>query len=343
MWRAPSIHPRDGLTALGVSAALTAVAGGAAWRVWRRHGRSLRLAEPIDWSPGAGSTVAASLAVRRHGPSGRPIVLLHGLGGSQSIWGAGYDCLGDQHRVIAVDLLGCGMSPHPRTGYTLANHADAVASTLSDVGVGEPAVVVGHSFGALVALRLALSHPQLVAGVLAMCPPLFRCAADARERTAAAMTSLERLLYLPTWRSGLICRNVCMKRPRLAESWARRVRDELPPALVVDAMRHTWDSYSQSIAQLLDATAAPEWLARLPVPVDLLVGGGDAMLDMSLLEELAADHRHVRLRRVEHAAHLLPLTHVEECVLAVRSLTARVEASRTVPEIRERDPADVAL
>jgi pimeloyl-ACP methyl ester carboxylesterase len=291
-----------------------------------RHHASLRLSAPIAWSPGAGQTVPAALSARVHGSTGRPIVLLHGLGGSRSVWGSGYDSLGADHQVIAIDLLGCGRSPHPTAGYTLDDHAALVARTLAELGVdGRPAVVVGHSFGSLVALRLALRHPGQVAGIVALCPPLFRSAGDARALTVAAITPVERFLYMPTWWARLICRNVCMKRPELAQACARRLRAELPPVLVNEAIMHTWESYSQSMAELLSARARPEWLAEVNVPVHVIRGGQDAMPDVGLLEEMAAAHAHVSLTCIPDANHLVPLTHVSDCVSAIRGMSQAIE------------------
>jgi pimeloyl-ACP methyl ester carboxylesterase len=72
----------------------------------------------------------------------------------------------EQHRVIAFDRPGYGYSERPRsTIWTPAAQAELIASALKKIGV-ERAVVVGHSWGTLVALAMALDHPGVVSGLV---------------------------------------------------------------------------------------------------------------------------------------------------------------------------------
>ena len=99
------------------------------------------------------------------GGQGEKVVLLHGLGGSAANWTEVLDRLVPGHRVLALDLPGHGGSdPLPR-GASVDDYADAVAVAIDRRG-GAPALVVGHSFGGQVALRLAVRHPRLVQALL---------------------------------------------------------------------------------------------------------------------------------------------------------------------------------
>ncbi|MCW3815653.1 alpha/beta hydrolase [Micromonospora sp. DR5-3] len=70
------------------------------------------------------------------------------------------------HRSLFVDLFGFGLSDRPATfGYTLEDHATALAATLDRAGVRE-ADVVAHSMGAAVAIVLAHRRPDLVGRLL---------------------------------------------------------------------------------------------------------------------------------------------------------------------------------
>ena len=65
-----------------------------------------------------------------------------------------------KYRVIAFDRPGFGHSGRPRnTIWTPAAQADLIAAALKKIGV-QRAIVLGHSWGTLVALALALKHPQ---------------------------------------------------------------------------------------------------------------------------------------------------------------------------------------
>jgi pyruvate dehydrogenase E2 component (dihydrolipoamide acetyltransferase) len=94
----------------------------------------------------------------------RAIVFLHGLGGSQTTWGAVLGEFAADNRIVALDLPGHGASDKPApesTDYSLAGLANAVAETLEKLDLA-PAVIVGHSLGGAAALRLALERPKLV-------------------------------------------------------------------------------------------------------------------------------------------------------------------------------------
>lgn len=100
--------------------------------------------------------------------SNRPIVFIHGLGGSLSSWQLVMGGLADRHRMTAVDLPGHGNSsktPPDSTDYSVAGLANDIAAALA-VGKRKPSVIVGHSLGGAVALKLALDHPELVTGLV---------------------------------------------------------------------------------------------------------------------------------------------------------------------------------
>jgi pimeloyl-ACP methyl ester carboxylesterase len=94
---------------------------------------------------------------------GEPIVLLHGNGTMiQDFTVSGLvDRLASRYRVIVFDRPGYGYSSRPRQLWTPRAHAKLFRRALEQLGV-EPAVVLGHSWGTLVAVALALECPSLV-------------------------------------------------------------------------------------------------------------------------------------------------------------------------------------
>jgi pimeloyl-ACP methyl ester carboxylesterase len=92
------------------------------------------------------------------GGEGPPLVLLHGFGGAATNWTLVAPRLLPLGRVLVPDLPGHGGSTAlPAPAETLDSFADRVAELLD-----APAVLVGHSLGGVVALRLASRHPELV-------------------------------------------------------------------------------------------------------------------------------------------------------------------------------------
>ncbi len=101
--------------------------------------------------------------VQRAGELGPDVVLIHGVTGDLSIW---FLCkamteLAKGHRVTAYDLRGHGYSDVPPTGYTSADLAGDLLGVMDAVGVHK-ARLVGHSFGAVVALHAAVLAPDRV-------------------------------------------------------------------------------------------------------------------------------------------------------------------------------------
>lgn len=101
---------------------------------------------------------------------GRPsIVLVHGLGSSSHIWNLVAPQLSESaggRHVIALDQRGHGESDQPDTGYDFSTVVDDLAGFVDAVGLREPSVFVGHSWGASVVLHFAVTKPEHVSGLV---------------------------------------------------------------------------------------------------------------------------------------------------------------------------------
>lgn len=105
--------------------------------------------------------------VCQDGPHDAPALLLvHGTGASARSWEPLVPLLTGSHRVIRVDLLGCGASGKP-DGASLAveDQTRRVGEVLDLLGV-KRATVAGHSSGGVFVTALAEQRPDLVAGVV---------------------------------------------------------------------------------------------------------------------------------------------------------------------------------
>jgi pimeloyl-ACP methyl ester carboxylesterase len=97
------------------------------------------------------------------GGSGRPLVLVHGLGSRAADWANLIPRLIDGgHRVYALDLLGFGLSERPRDAdYSIANQASIVEGFLDSEHL--PQVdLAGWSMGGWIAMRVALQDPERI-------------------------------------------------------------------------------------------------------------------------------------------------------------------------------------
>ena len=120
--------------------------------------------------------------------TGRPVIMLHGLGGTKAEFLPTIAALGDSFRLIAVDMLGFGDSSKPLgASYGPAYQAGTIAPLL-DVLELERADFVGHSYGGRVALEVGFRHPEQVRRLVLMTPAM----AWLRERRWAPYLKLVR-------------------------------------------------------------------------------------------------------------------------------------------------------
>jgi pimeloyl-ACP methyl ester carboxylesterase len=117
-----------------------------------------------------------------HGPD---VVMVHGITGNLAVWHLHLvPALSDRFRVLTYDLRGHGHSDTPADGYSPDAMATDLLGLLDALGIERP-FVVGHSYGADIALYLAARHPDRVAEVIAI---------------EAALPALEHLRRADTWR-----------------------------------------------------------------------------------------------------------------------------------------------
>jgi pimeloyl-ACP methyl ester carboxylesterase len=253
------------------------------------------------------------------GGTGRPLVLVHGLGGAASNWAELAPLLAPRHRLVIPDLPGHGGSePLPAVG-GLQSFADRVFALMERENA-VPAPVVGHSFGGLVAVRLALRYPDAVSALVL---------------AASAGLSIGR-----PWLRELITANTLLRPGRLAGRYRSRVsRSPLLRKLVfgfvsvADPVGLADSAVEGFLAgQLLHTDTASAWWAlrrddprqeldQLRCPVLLLWGAEDMQLP---LEDAFEYVRRLRapLRTIAGCGHLLIGERPDVCADAIDTFLA---------------------
>ncbi len=107
----------------------------------------------------------------RVGGQGPAVVLLHGFGDTGDMWEPLASILVKDHRVIAPDLRGMGLSSHPEAGYEKAAQARDLAGILDALKV-EHFQLVTHDIGNMVGYALAAQYPTRVSSWVVMDAPL---------------------------------------------------------------------------------------------------------------------------------------------------------------------------
>lgn len=259
-----------------------------------------------DWGvPLPAARRIEGLAVRSIG-SGPPVLLVHGLAVHGQYWACVLERLAGRARVIVVDLPGFGASPPAADGQTADSLSDAVAASLRALALDEPVLVVGHSLGALVGLRLAGRHPELVSGVVGFSPPVYSDAGAARARIEAS-SKLARFVLREAWWSRALCAYVYDQRPWAVRALAHRsLRPPARPRPPRGEATPRWSAARATLVHAILAAEAPQWLATLPVPAWLLVGDQDPICDAVALPAVVEGLSRVHLEVWEGGDHNLP-------------------------------------
>jgi pimeloyl-ACP methyl ester carboxylesterase len=118
------------------------------------------------------SLAGGRVLAEKHGATPPRVVALHGWGRD----GTDFAAILSGLDAVSIHLPGFGPAPAPETVWGTQEYAELVADAIEDFA---PVIVVGHSFGGRVAVRLAARRPELVAGLVLTGVPLLKLQAAA--------------------------------------------------------------------------------------------------------------------------------------------------------------------
>jgi pimeloyl-ACP methyl ester carboxylesterase len=209
-------------------------------------------------------------------------------------------------RLVAWDQPGHGRQPEWDGVSDLHRAATADAAAMAEAfGQGAPVDLMGHSFGATVALRLALERPDLVRRLILIEPVLFAAArgtvafdgfaegqGEMQRRLAAGDTGGATAAFLADWGGGLPF-------------------DSLPPALrdYMTARIRMIPAQNGVLAEDTAGLLQPGRLEALRGPVLLVEGDRSPPVVAAIQAALAARLPDATRAVVPGAGHMLPVTH----------------------------------
>jgi pimeloyl-ACP methyl ester carboxylesterase len=98
----------------------------------------------------------------RAGESGKTLLFLHGWRSNKEVWASVVQKLGNYEiGKLAIDLPGFGQSQIPSRSMTVGDYANIVAEFIKKLEL-KNVIIVGHSFGGRVGIKLASEHPELI-------------------------------------------------------------------------------------------------------------------------------------------------------------------------------------
>ena len=276
----------------------------------------------------------ARLHVREFdGDPGAPAILLvHGLAGQLDHFTHGVTGrLAGRHRVVAVDRPGAGYSTRaPGTPADLRTQAAILAALIESLELDAP-LVVGHSLGGALALALALDHPRHV-GALALVAPLTHM----QDEVPPVFDGLT--ILSPLWRrlvAWTLATPVSIRNSRAA--LAQVFGPEPVPhdfatrgGALLGLRPGAFLAASDDLRSLPDCLPAQQTrYGELDLPVTILYGRDDRILDPRAHGQALADEvRGARLQLIE-GGHMLPITNPEATAAFILAGAAACRNSRS--------------
>lgn len=257
--------------------------------------------------------------------NGRPLVLFHGNGSMiQDFESSGLiDLAAENYRVIVFDRPGFGHSLRPRNAvWTPEAQADLFKDALGRLGV-QRAIVLGHSWGASVAVALAIRHPSLVEALVLASGYYFPTArSDAAASLAPAMPGLGDVMsYTISPIFGRLMWPVMLRKlfgPRaVPEKFA-----DFPKAMAVRPAQMR-ASAAEAALMVPAAFVAAKTYGELGMPTIIIGGEDDRLIDTEEQSvRLHGEIKQSKLRRIAGVGHMVHQSATPDLMAAIDEAAA---------------------
>lgn len=247
--------------------------------------------------------------------SGPPVVFAHGLTFDRHMWDQQVETLSARYRCIAYDFLGHGGSPVGPDGYSLEDEAENLHALMAQWGAS-PAHLVGLSMGGMVALRLALAHPQDVRslaildasaeGELPERAPLY-------EQLAATAKAQGPQTVADPVVGFMFSRDFVQSQPEKVEAYKRGFG-----SLDMEGLERATKAVSRR-------TNVLGRIPQIAVPTLVIVGSEDVSTTPDRSEHIVGAIRGARLETVAGAAHMTAVEQPERISELLSAFLAGIE------------------
>ena len=267
-------------------------------------------------SPATVEGAGVELAYDERG-EGAPLVLVHGTASTRTIWDEVREVLDGEWRTIAYDRRGYGQSgaPEDYRRTTIEEHGDDLIALLRALDVA-PALVCGHSFGAMTTLDAVVRESGLVSAAVLLEPPMLWLTPNG-ARTASDLRSAIEKGAAERGSDGAIAaftREVC----------GPQALDVVGQERVLAALKYP-RGFAADVVAVASWSVPPRALREVETPVVLMAGTRTPPQWREPAEVLARMIPSAELREAD-SGHLLPNEAPEAVAEAIRELDRRTAA-----------------
>lgn len=253
--------------------------------------------------------------------AGPLILLLHGSPGTSKAWSKVAERLADRFRVIAPNLPGYGeTSAAPAGGPPDTAYAARQVETLL-AEVGTPSVLAGHSYGGVIALRVALSGtvaPRALALFEPVAVPVLEALGEA-ETFAASKAVFDAYIAAFERRDGDVV-------GIMVDYWfGAGAYERMPPPMKEFLVAHTAHNV-RDVRATFREHYTPDALGRLSMPVLVVCGTRGPAAMPRICQGIATHAAQGSLVTLDKATHALTATHVDAVADLIAALADRAGA-----------------
>lgn len=199
---------------------------------------------------------------------GPVVVLVHGIASSWVTFEKLIPLLTPHHRVIAVNLMGCGQSPAPLDiDYTVDDHVHALRRTLIRHGVFRRFTLVGHSMGGIIAARFATTYGRWLRRVVLVGTPIYPPLNTVRNPMDRAQLGFYHQFY-----------DYLKANPVFTGMTASAINAMSPIKHIIEVNERGWEPMRRSMTHVIQGQTTLTDLTMITVPVELVYGTIDPFL-----------------------------------------------------------------
>lgn len=246
-----------------------------------------------------------------------PLVLIHGLMGSSMDFEYVQPALASDRTVIAVDLIGFGLSDKSTAlDYSKRSMAETIAGLMNQLGFSNYDVL-GHSMGGEVALHLALNHPEQVDRLILL------DSAGLTADGAPGANSQNRQTRLPPWLIEVVFKNTLLEKAVFKTCLYNP--DPFMPLAFEKLYYFVQQIPAETLAKFIadsDSGSVAGRLSEIRQKTRIIWGEQDRIISLSQGHALAAAIPGSQLQAIGQCGHLPYLEKPEELVRLVQDFLA---------------------